>query len=159
PGRRWNEREPASKQNGNDRDLDGIDEALLVQAAKERRTAEQPDVLARVGLDTGDCEAGYFPYPRDPWRGVLQRAREDEGSGAGRQRGRTRRAHELEGPAADQVGVELSEYGLKVRRGITDDPVGLAVGAGDIAVETHRDAIADARHEGPVLTDSRSVSK
>ena len=116
--------------------------------AKEQAAAEQPDVLSRLlpqgchGLleivaDDGDLRVVT----------LAKRAREHKRLHAGHgARLLFAARHPLKRAAADKNRVELVEKGLKVDLRVHDDPVGLALGPGDKAVQTGRYLVANASH-------------
>ena len=59
-------------------------------------------------------------------------------------------AGELKGVTTHEKGVELGEQCLKVDCRVLDDPVKFPARTSDVAIETHRDLVADTGH-GEVL--------
>ena len=120
-----------------DRDL-----KMLQMGADSSRVAAlkagtiQYTFLGAAATDNGDVGMVFLP----------ERGREhvDRHAGHGAV---TRRSHRGERSTADEQGVVLGEHCGKVDVRVHDDPIGFAVGAGNVAVEADGAAVSHSSHE------------
>src|SRR5262249_47388074 len=123
---RWagQQRDTSSEKDGNHADLHGIDQSGFEEAAEERPTPKEPQVLARLRLQLGDYRLRL--RGNGDVRVVLlaERARAHVDLHPRRRAATTSALHPLEGPATEEHRVKLTvEVVEVVNLRVHDDPV------------------------------------
>ena len=147
------QRNSAAKQDGNDGQFDRVDEASVEEASEQNAAAHKPDVFARTGaglrLQRSD---GFGNITANEGDAAVLRWIDSRGDDndllAQVFYGVEARESHLIRAATHEKRVELVPQGGEIVGWVGHDPVNLAVGTGDEAVEAGGDLLAKATHGG-----------
>src|SRR5919107_5143966 len=140
------QRDALPEQNGHHGDFDGIYHPSLQEAAEERAATEEPDVLTRLRPEVGQrllWVLGHYGEVRIVL--LAQRPREDDRLHSW-QSAAPCSSYGLKRPASQEERVELIKECSEVDVRVHDDPVRFAVGSRDVAVQAHRNHVANPSH-------------